>query len=104
MVGLTTGYDRVVLRGDPGAERRSPRSATGRQARRHRVRQFAPAITCSARRLLVAACSITAEQAADQHFDLKKRWVDDRGDLRLPSGIDGAAPFSASQIDSATLA
>jgi len=71
MVGLTTGYDRVVLRGDPAQKAFSAFCYRGdklvgiESVNRAGDHMFG-------RRLLVAGGSITAEQAADQHFDLKK--------------------------------
>ena len=69
MVGLTTGYDRVVVRGDRAA------GVLGvllqiRDARRHRVRQ-PRGDHMFGRRLLAAHRSIEPEQAADASFDLK---------------------------------
>ncbi|MGY3465881.1 3-phenylpropionate/trans-cinnamate dioxygenase ferredoxin reductase subunit [Bradyrhizobium sp. LM6.11] len=52
IAGLTTGYDSVVLRGDPTPGRRSRRSATRARSCSASNRSTAPAITCSA-----AACS-----------------------------------------------
>jgi 3-phenylpropionate/trans-cinnamate dioxygenase ferredoxin reductase subunit len=71
MVGLTTGYDRVVLRGDPAQKAfsafcyRSDKLVGIESVNRAGDHMFG-------RRLLAAGGSITAEQAADQHFDLKK--------------------------------
>jgi 3-phenylpropionate/trans-cinnamate dioxygenase ferredoxin reductase component len=71
MVGLTTGYDRVVLRGDPSQKAFSAFCYQGdrllgiESVNRAGDHMFG-------RRLLAAGGSITAEQAADQHFDLKK--------------------------------
>jgi 3-phenylpropionate/trans-cinnamate dioxygenase ferredoxin reductase component len=71
MVGLTTGYDRVVLRGDPAQKAFSAFCYRGdklvgiESVNRAGDHMFG-------RRLLAAGGSITAEQAADQHFDLKK--------------------------------
>jgi 3-phenylpropionate/trans-cinnamate dioxygenase ferredoxin reductase component len=71
MVGLTTGYDRVVLRGDPLQKAFSAFCYHGdrlvgiESVNRAGEHMFG-------RRLLAAGGSITAEQAADPHFDLKK--------------------------------
>jgi 3-phenylpropionate/trans-cinnamate dioxygenase ferredoxin reductase subunit len=71
MVGLTTGYDRVVLRGDPAQKAFSAFCYRGdklvgiESVNRAGDHMFG-------RRLLAAGGSITAEQAADRHFDLKK--------------------------------
>jgi 3-phenylpropionate/trans-cinnamate dioxygenase ferredoxin reductase subunit len=71
MVGLTTGYDRVVLRGDPSRKAFSAFCYRGdkllgiESVNRAGDHMFG-------RRLLVAGGSITPEQAADQGFDLKK--------------------------------
>jgi 3-phenylpropionate/trans-cinnamate dioxygenase ferredoxin reductase subunit len=71
MVGLTTGYDRVVLRGDPAQKAFSAfcyqddRLLGIESVNRAGDHMFG-------RRLLAAGGSITAEQAGDQHFDLKK--------------------------------
>jgi 3-phenylpropionate/trans-cinnamate dioxygenase ferredoxin reductase subunit len=71
MVGLTTGYDRVVLRGDPSQKAFSAFCYRGdklvgiESVNRAGDHMFG-------RRLLAAGGSITAEQAADPHFDLKK--------------------------------
>jgi 3-phenylpropionate/trans-cinnamate dioxygenase ferredoxin reductase subunit len=71
MVGLTTGYDRVMLRGDPSQKAFSAFCYQGdkllgiESVNRAGDHMFG-------RRLLAAGGSITAEQAADQHFDLKK--------------------------------
>jgi 3-phenylpropionate/trans-cinnamate dioxygenase ferredoxin reductase subunit len=71
MVGLTTGYDRVVLRGDPSQKAFSAFCYRGdwlvgiESVNRAGEHMFG-------RRLLAAGGSITAEQAADPHFDLKK--------------------------------
>jgi 3-phenylpropionate/trans-cinnamate dioxygenase ferredoxin reductase subunit len=71
MVGLTTGYDRVVLRGDPSQKAfsafcyRGDRLVGIESVNRAGDHMFG-------RRLLAAGGSITAEQAADPHFDLKK--------------------------------
>ncbi len=71
IAGLTTGYDRVVLRGDPAQKAFSAFCYRGdklvgiESVNRAGDHMFG-------RRLLVAGGSITAEQAADQHFDLKK--------------------------------
>jgi 3-phenylpropionate/trans-cinnamate dioxygenase ferredoxin reductase subunit len=71
MVGLTTGYDRVVLRGDPAQKAFSAFCYHGERlvgiesVNRAGEHMFG-------RRLLAAGGSITAEQAADPHFDLKK--------------------------------
>ena len=71
MVGLTTGYDRVVLRGDPSRKAFSAFCYRGdkllgiESVNRAGDHMFG-------RRLLAAGGSITPEQAADQGFDLKK--------------------------------
>jgi 3-phenylpropionate/trans-cinnamate dioxygenase ferredoxin reductase component len=71
MVGLTTGYDRVVLRGDPSQKAFSAFCYHGdrllgiESVNRAGDHMFG-------RRLLAAGGSITPKQAADQHFDLKK--------------------------------
>jgi 3-phenylpropionate/trans-cinnamate dioxygenase ferredoxin reductase subunit len=71
MVGLTTGYDRVVLRGDPAQKAFSAfcyhadKLVGIESVNRAGEHMFG-------RRLLAAGRSITPEQAADQHFDLKK--------------------------------
>jgi 3-phenylpropionate/trans-cinnamate dioxygenase ferredoxin reductase component len=71
MVGLTTGYDRVVLRGDPSQHAFSAFCYQGdrllgiESVNRAGDHMFG-------RRLLAAGGSITAEQAGDQQFDLKK--------------------------------
>jgi len=71
MVGLTTGYDRVVLRGDPSRKAfsafcyRSDKLLGIESVNRAGDHMFG-------RRLLPAGGSITPEQAADQSFDLKK--------------------------------
>ena len=70
MVGLTTGYDQVVVRGDRG-QGRSRRSATrpGRLLGIESVNRAGDHMF--GRRLLAANGSITPEQAADTSFDLK---------------------------------
>jgi 3-phenylpropionate/trans-cinnamate dioxygenase ferredoxin reductase component len=70
MVGLTTGYDRVVLRGDPSKAfsafcYRGDKLLGIESVNRAGDHMFG-------RRLLAAGGSITPEQAADQSFDLKK--------------------------------
>src|SRR5882762_6753616 len=71
MVGLTTGYDRVVLRGDPAQKAFSAFCYRGdkllgiESVNRAGDHMFG-------RRLLPVGGSITPEQAADQNFDLKK--------------------------------
>jgi 3-phenylpropionate/trans-cinnamate dioxygenase ferredoxin reductase component len=71
MVGLTTGYDRVVLRGDPTQKAfsafcyRGDRLVGIESVNRAGEHMFG-------RRLLAAGGSIMPEQAADPHFDLKK--------------------------------
>jgi 3-phenylpropionate/trans-cinnamate dioxygenase ferredoxin reductase component len=71
MVGLTTGYDRVVLRGDPAQKAFSAfcyeddRLLGIESVNRAGDHMFG-------RRLLSAGGSITPEQAADPGFDLKK--------------------------------
>jgi 3-phenylpropionate/trans-cinnamate dioxygenase ferredoxin reductase subunit len=71
MVGLTTGYDRVVLRGDPSQKAFSAFCYGGdrllgiESVNRAGEHMFG-------RRLLSAGGSITPEQAADPGFDLKK--------------------------------
>jgi 3-phenylpropionate/trans-cinnamate dioxygenase ferredoxin reductase component len=71
MVGLTTGYDRVVLRGDPSQKAFSAFCYGGdrllgiESVNRAGEHMFG-------RRLLSAGGSIAPEQAADPGFDLKK--------------------------------
>jgi 3-phenylpropionate/trans-cinnamate dioxygenase ferredoxin reductase subunit len=71
IAGLTTGYDRVVLRGDPAQKAFSAFCYRGSQlvgiesVNRAGDHMFG-------RRLLGAGGSITPEQAADSAFDLKK--------------------------------
>ena len=48
IAGLTTGYDRVVVRGDAGQALVFGVLLQGRPPRRRRVRSTAPPITCSA--------------------------------------------------------
>jgi 3-phenylpropionate/trans-cinnamate dioxygenase ferredoxin reductase subunit len=71
MVGLTTGYDRVVVRGD--------RSAGAFSAFCYKSGQLLGIESVNragdhmfGRRLLAAHGSITPEQAADASFDLKR--------------------------------
>ena len=70
IAGLTTGYDRVVVRGDRGRDR-SRRSATNRSAGRRRVGQSRRAIMCSDAEFWPRTARSTPEQAADASFDLK---------------------------------
>ena len=63
MVGLTTGYDRVVVRGDRAAGRVLGVLLQGRAARRHRVGQ--PRRRSHVRTAPAGPGSITPEQAAD---------------------------------------
>jgi len=71
IAGLTTGYDRVVLRGDPSQRAFSAFCYRGEQlvgiesVNRAGEHMFG-------RRLFAASGSIAPEQAADQNFDLKK--------------------------------
>ncbi|MBV8921897.1 NAD(P)/FAD-dependent oxidoreductase [Bradyrhizobium sp.] len=71
IAGLTTGYDRVVLRGDPSRKAFSAFCYRGEQlvgiesVNRAGEHMFG-------RRLFAAGGSITPEQAADPSFDLKK--------------------------------
>jgi 3-phenylpropionate/trans-cinnamate dioxygenase ferredoxin reductase subunit len=71
IVGLTTGYDRVVLRGEPAQKAFSAFCYEGdkllgiESVNRAGEHMFG-------RRLLAAGGSISPEQAADQSFDLKK--------------------------------
>jgi 3-phenylpropionate/trans-cinnamate dioxygenase ferredoxin reductase subunit len=71
IAGLTTGYDRVVLRGDPSQKAFSAFCYRGEQfvgiesVNRAGEHMFG-------RRLFAAGGSITPEQAADPSFDLKK--------------------------------
>jgi 3-phenylpropionate/trans-cinnamate dioxygenase ferredoxin reductase subunit len=74
MVGLTAGYDRVVLRGDPAQKAFS--------AFCYRAGQLVGIESVNragdhmfGRRLLAAGGSITPEQAADLNFDLKRALV-----------------------------
>ena len=71
IAGLTTGYDRVVVRGDPAQRVVLGVLLQSRTAGRHRVRQPRRRITCSAARILGLDRSIEPEQAADPGFDLK---------------------------------
>ena len=71
MVGLTTGYDRVVVRGD--------RAQAAFSAFCYKAEQLLGIESVNragdhmfGRRLLAAGRSITPEQAADASFDLKR--------------------------------
>jgi 3-phenylpropionate/trans-cinnamate dioxygenase ferredoxin reductase subunit len=71
MAGLSQGFDRVVVRGDPDARRFSMfYFADGRLIAVDSINR--PADHIVARRLLSAHVPVTPEQAADESVDLKK--------------------------------
>ncbi len=71
MAGLTTGYDRVVVRGDRGAGSVLGVLLQVRATARHRIGQSRRRSHVRPPHCLRPSGSITPEQAADASFDLK---------------------------------
>ena len=87
IAGLTTGYDRVVVRGDPAQASFSAFCyRAGRLVGIESINRAGDHVF--GRRILAVNGSIEPEKAADPSFDLKARWlrrIADRRDGREPS-------------------